>query len=335
MRRIKCGVIGLGFFGEKHVEVLSSLPHVEVAAVCTRREQRLQEMSQKYGVPTVYTDYNDLLADNEIEAVSIVTHARDHLLPTLAAIKAGKHIFLEKPMALATAECDRIIEALKTTEKSFMVGHICRFDPAYAVARRSIGEGRIGKILSIYARRNIPAAVSAGVLADISPITGDGVHDIDIMLWYTGSRVKAVSAATVDVRGLANPDIGWAMYRFENGAIGVTENNWCLPKGTPFELDARMEIIGEKGAIYINSPGQALSINTEEGWTYPETVYWPRTQVGRAGALKEELSYFLDCILRGEKPAIITPEESRAAVAAVEAAEKAARSGEVVNVRES
>ncbi len=332
MRRVKYGVIGLGFFGEKHVEVLSALPEVELTAICTRREGRLQELADKYGNPRTYTDYHELLGDSDVEAVSIVTHVNDHLQPALAALAAGKHVFLEKPMAASTKECTRLIQSLEDYEKAFMVGHICRFDPAYALAKRQIDEGKIGKIVSIYARRNIPAAVSRSVLASISPIMGDGVHDVDIMLWYTGVPIQSVYAQAVGVRGLANPDIGWSMYRFQNGAVGVIENNWCLPSGTPFELDARMEVIGDKGAIYINSPGQSLAVSTPDGWQYPDTVYWPRTQAGRAGALKEELAYFAGCILKGEKPDIITPEESRAAVAAVEAAERSAGTGEVVRI---
>ncbi len=330
MRRVRYGVIGLGFFGEKHVEVLSSLPQAELVAVCTRREWRLKEIAQKFGIPHTYTDYNELLRNEEIDAVSIVTHAKDHLLPTLSAIRAGKHILLEKPMALTKEECFKILRALKNYDRFFMVGHICRFDPSYAIAKRYIEEGKIGKIVSIYARRNIPKDISESVLEKISPITGDGVHDIDLMLWYTGSRVKSVYAVEVRVRNLKFPDIGWAMYRFENGAVGVTENVWFLPENTPYNLDAKMEIIGEKGAIYIDSPGESLRINLKEGWKCPETVYWPKIYKWRTGALREELSYFLNCIISHQKPSIITPEESMRAVEAVEAAEKSAKKGEVM-----
>ena len=330
MERVKYGVIGLGFFGEKHVDVLSALPHVELVAVCTRREWRLKEISREYHIPYTYTDYHKLLENEEIEAVSIVTHARDHLLPTVAAIKAGKHIFLEKPMALTKKECEEILKSLKDFDKFFMVGHICRFDASYAVAKRYIEEGKIGKIVSIHARRNIPKSVSESVLQKISPIVGDGIHDIDLMLWYTGSKVKSVYAAEVNVRNLPYPDIGWAIYKFESGAVGVTENVWFLPENTPYDLDAKMEIIGDKGAIYINSPGEPLRINTEKGWECPETVYWPKVHTWRTGALKEELSYFVNCIISREKPEIITPEESMRAVETVEAAEHSANTGKVV-----
>jgi len=103
MDRIGCGVIGLGWFGEHHVDTLKQLPAVDVVAVCTRRENRLKEIADKYHIPKTYTDYNDLLADKDIDMVTVVTHVKDHLKPTVDAIRAGKHVFLEKQMAGSSA----------------------------------------------------------------------------------------------------------------------------------------------------------------------------------------------------------------------------------------
>jgi len=129
MKKIKYGVIGLGFFGEKHVETLAGLNDCEVTAVCTRRTDRLEEIGKRYNVRYTCTDYNELLANREVEAVNIVTHVDMHLPVAIAAIRAGKHVFLEKPMAQDVQECDTIIKSLEKTDKFFMVGHICRFDP--------------------------------------------------------------------------------------------------------------------------------------------------------------------------------------------------------------
>src|SRR4051812_48645948 len=107
MRTVGYGVIGLGVFGEKHAEVLASLPRAELRAVCTRQAARLQEVQRRLNVPKAYQDYHDLLADPEIEAVSVVTHVDDHVEPALAALRAGKHVLLEKPMARTARECDR------------------------------------------------------------------------------------------------------------------------------------------------------------------------------------------------------------------------------------
>jgi predicted dehydrogenase len=145
MDKIRCGVIGLGWFGEHHVDALQQLPMAEVTAVCTRRSERVKEMADKYQVPKSYTNYQDLLADPEIDMVTVVTHVSDHVQPTVDALQAGKHVFLEKPMANSVEECDQIIAVVEQTDKCFMVGHICRFKETGARhARRRCDRHRRG-----------------------------------------------------------------------------------------------------------------------------------------------------------------------------------------------
>ncbi len=334
MHRVRYAVIGLGWFGEKHCEALSGLPNVELYALCTRTEPRLRQLADEFGVKRVYTDYRALLADPGVEAVSITTMWDQHAAPTLAALGAGKHVFLEKPMASTVADCRAIADAANASDRYFMVGHICRFNPRYAAAKREIEAGNIGRIVSMYARRNIPAAVGSQVLGKIGPIIGDGVHDTDLMLWYTGAKIETAYAQTVDVRGLKHPDIGWTMYRFDSGAVGVCENVWFLPDRTAFQIDERMEIIGTEGAIHIHETHPNFSVVDKNGWRSPDTTYWPELHGVRAGALRAELDYFATCISEGRPPTVIRPEESAAAVQACLAAEASAAAGRVVRVEE-
>jgi len=122
MDGIGCGVIGLGWFDEHHVETLRELPQANLVTACTRRPSRAKEVAEKYGIPKTYTDYHEMLENKDVEMVSIVTPVKDHLRPTIDALKAGKHVFLEKPMADSPEECDAIIEEIKKTDKCFMVG---------------------------------------------------------------------------------------------------------------------------------------------------------------------------------------------------------------------
>jgi UDP-N-acetylglucosamine 3-dehydrogenase len=329
--RIRCGVIGLGWFGEHHVDTLQQLPQAELAAVCTRRPDRLREVAAKYGVPKTYTDYRALLADPAIDLVSVVTHVGEHLEPTLAAIRAGKHVFLEKPMADTAEACDRILEELKSSDRAFMVGHVCRFDTAYALAKEEIAEGRLGKILSMHARRNLAKWITESHLPKISALFGDGVHDLDLMLWYTGARPRSVYARSANTRPhLPHDDIGWAMFRLDDGAVAVIENVWCLPDSAPFAIDARMEVIGTEGAIHIDNSGSHYTVLTRDGVKHPQSTYWPKVHGLRRGYLKEELDYVLKCVAAGRKPTVITPEESRAVVHAVRTAEHSARENRVI-----
>jgi len=176
-KNIRWGLIGLGWFGEVHAEVLSTMPGIELAALCTRRPQRLAEVADRFHVAKRYTNYHDLLADPDIDVVGVTTHIYDHRDIAIDALRSGKHVFLEKPMAPTVADCDQILAAAEKAKGFFTVGHICRFDPRVAVAKQAIDEGRIGKIVSMHSRRNLSVTIGRQVLDSISALVGDGIHD--------------------------------------------------------------------------------------------------------------------------------------------------------------
>lgn len=332
MKQLTVGVIGLGWFGEKHVEVLSSLPNVVVRAICTRTDKRRRELKRRFNIEHDYRDYHALLADPAIDAVSIVTHVDDHEQPVLDALRAGKHVLVEKPLASTTAACDRILAAAAKTDRVLMVGHICRFNPRYALAQQRIAAGEIGEIVSMYARRNIPAARSATVLEKIGPLLGDGIHDTDLMLWMSQARIETVYALTHRRRKLKHPDLGWAMYRFDSGAIGVIENVWSLPDGTPFRIHEQFEIIGTKGAIYVHGADTNVVVQSGASVDCPDTLYWPQIHGEIVGALRTELAHFVSCALAGRQSTVVTPREARNAVAVLAAAEQSAATGKIVKL---
>ncbi len=326
------GVIGLGFFGEVHADTLAPMPGIELAALCTRRQARLAELADRYDVRRRYTDYHELLADPAVDVVSVTTHVDDHLQITLDALAAGKHVLLEKPMASSVAECDRIVAAAAAADGFFMVGHVCRFDPRVVLAKQAIGEGRIGRIISMHARRNLSKAVGRQVLDNISALFGDGIHDADLMLWFSGARPLSVYGQEVHPGPHKYPDGGWALIRLEGDMVGVVESVWHLPESTPYTIDARMEVIGTEGALYINCGEAGLSIHDAGGNHLPDTMYWPSVCGERFGVLRAELRYFADCVRRGRAPERITPEESRAAAALMLAATESAQTGNVVQL---
>lgn len=334
MRTVRFGVIGLGWFGEKHCEALSAIPGVELRSLCTRRPDRLQEVGTRFHISRLSTDYRQLLADPDLDAVSVVTMWDQHRDPALAALAAGKHVFLEKPLASTVADCRRIAQQARQTEQCFMVGHICRFNPRYAAARQAIANGRIGQIVSMYARRNIPAWVTADLLNKIGPIVGDGVHDTDLMLWYSQSKIETAYAQTGTFRGLKHADLGWTMYRFANGAIGVLENVWCLPDKTPFQIDERMEIIGTEGSLHIQETTPSFGIVDHQAFHFTDTTYWPELHGRRAGALRDELAYFAQCVRSGEQPTVASLDHALDSVIACLAAEHSAATGQVVRLEE-
>ena len=329
---VRWGVIGLGWFGEIHADTLADMAGIELAAFSTRRPERLNELADKYGVSGRYTDYKDLLADPNVDAVSITTHINDHRDIAVDALRAGKHVLLEKPMAPNVDDCNQIVEAARQSDRLFMVGHICRFDPRVALAKQAIDEGRLGRIISMHARRNLSKAIGEANLDKISALMGDGIHDADLMLWFTGAAPVSVYAQEVHPGPCKYPDCAWAMMRLDNGAVGVVESIWHLPNTTPYTIDARMEIIGTEGALYVNCGQAGLEIHASDGLSTPDTMYWPTVFGERFGILRAELQYFANCIVRGETPDRITPEQSRDVVGLIAAAAESSRTDQVVRM---
>ncbi|MBV9289775.1 MAG: Gfo/Idh/MocA family oxidoreductase [Hyphomicrobiales bacterium] len=330
--RLRIGVIGLGWFGEIHCDAIVGVPNLELAALCTRTPERLKALARKFGVAKAARDYREVLADPDIDAVSIVTMWDQHTEPAIAALEAGKHVFLEKPIASTVEDARKIIAASERSKGILQVGHICRFNPRYRMAKQAIAAGKIGRIVAMSSRRNIPAAWTPAILNKIGPIVGDAVHDTDLMLWFTGDRIASAYAQTVSVRGLKHPDIGQTMYRFASGATATLETVWCMPEKTPFDIDERMSIIGDQGIIQIQDTFPNLGIVSNDKLHSPDTTYWPEFDGARGGALREEFFYFASCALKGRAPAIGRPEDAAAALAAALAAEESARTGQVVRI---
>lgn len=332
MEKVRVGVVGLGWFGEKHVRVLSQLPNVELVAVCSRSAGRAREVARRYGAKKTYTDWNKLVLDPKIDAVTVTTHLPDHREPVVAAAEAGKDVFVEKPIAGTLKDADAMISAAKRAGVLFMVGHILRFENRYAQVKKTIESGQLGKIVSIYARRNIPGSFAAPHLKFGSAFLLDAVHDTDLMLWYLHRKVKTVYATLSKVGDVVHQDVGWGVYGFEGGARGVCETVWVLRDNTPFSIDAQMEVLGTEGAAYVDCTESGLLINDERGTKRPDTIHWPEMHGQITGALKDEVAYWTECVQRGRKPTVVVPEEAREALKVVLAAVQSSRLRQVVRI---
>lgn len=332
MKTVKMGVLGLGWFGQKHAQTLAQLPNVELVAVCSRIPGRAEEVALQCGARRSYLDWDSFLQDEEMDAVSVVTHLHEHREATVKALQGDKHVLVEKPIAATLADADAMIHAARSTGRILMVGHILRFENRYAQAKEVIDQGRIGKILSIYARRNIPGSLAHSHLHKLSSLVGDAIHDTDIMLWYLRDKVRSVYATTGFAAKVPHPDVGWCVYNFASGAKGVCESIWALQANTAYAIDAKMEIVGTEGALYIDCAEGGLAIQDKQGWKWPDTMHWPVMHGQVVGALREELAYFVDCVANGKQPTIVTPEEAREALRVVLAAEESASRQAVVQL---
>ena len=252
MDRLRIAVIGLGWFGEIHCEAIVGIPHLELAALCTRTPDRLQALAKKFGVKKAYRRLPrtcwPIPTSTPSPSSPCGTSTPSPPSPRSGPASTSSSRSRWRPPSTIAG---RSSPPSKTAKGILQVGHICRFNPRYRAAKQAIAEGRIGKIVSLASRRNIPAAWTPTILNKIGPIVGDAIHDTDLMLWFTGDRVVSAYAQTVDVRGLKHPDIGQTMYRFAGGATATLETVWCMPDKTPYDIDERMNIIGTEGFIQI------------------------------------------------------------------------------------
>lgn len=332
MKSIKVGVIGLGLMGERHVRGYDKMPLVELYALCDANEDRVKAQSEKYGTKS-YTNLEDMLNDMELDAVDICLPDNMHLKAIEMAVKYNKHIMVEKPMSCVLSEAERIYDITKDYDKTFMIGHILRFDPRYAGARDYIARGRIGDIVSLYARRNSPITGPMHYKGATDLSMHVMVHDIDAVQWITGSPIKHVFAKAKKslLQEYGMTDSIHALCTFENGIVGCLEACWVLPVTSPGSIDDKLEVIGTKGAIYTDSCEKGIMIVDADRADAPDSRHWPDLNGGVSGALYEELTAFINCIVKSEKP-IITSYDGLSSIRVVDAIERSIKECREVEV---
>jgi UDP-N-acetylglucosamine 3-dehydrogenase len=231
----------------------------------------------------------------------------------LRALDARKPVFLEKPMALDLSHCQQMIDAAEAAGQILMVGQILRFETKYALLKQEIDSGRLGRVVSMYARRNYLKSALA-VYSRVHVAMEDSIHDIDLMLWYTGQRVTRVRGYGRKATGGANDDVFWGVLEFEKGAIGIVQAIWLLPDAAGITLDHAFQFFGDKGAGNINFVPGGLEFWREEGFEIPDISYEPRLRGAALGALREELAYFCECVRGRRHPEIIKAVDAKNAV---------------------
>ena len=331
MNSIRWAVLGVGRFGRIHARAMQSMAGVDLVALCTRNPQHQEQAARDFPEVEVVSDATQLLARNDIDTVTIATHWQDHRDLALQAFAAGKNVLLEKPLAPSGHECLEVLDAAARAAGIFMVAHICRFDPRVSLAQQAIVSGRIGKVVSMSAKRNLP--INAPLRLDkISPLMGDGVHDADLMMWFTRSMPSRVYGRQVHRGDTRFPEAGWAVLEFGDQAVGVIETHWGLPANVSTLIDARMEIIGTEGKVKIDCSHTGLEVLDAAGTKMQDTSYWPVQHGQAGGALRCELEYFADCVRHHRLPEVVTPTEAARAVIVMEAAEASAAQGQPVEI---
>jgi predicted dehydrogenase len=325
---LRIGVIGLGVMGMRHAQVCHELRGIELAAVADVRPEVVAQAHDEFGVPG-YGDYHAMLEQAAMDAVVVATPDQFHREPCEQAAARGLHIFLEKPIAMNLADGEAILAAARRHDVKLMVGHTLRYDPRYIAIQQAAAAGKFGDIVHLYARRNATVRSGRRLGGRADAVMFQGVHDIDALHWITGARVTRVWAESVSkvLVDLNIPDATLATLRFDNGAIALMEQSWALPVGVPALLDAQLEVVGSKGAAYIDFHQPSLSLFTDGAWSQPDVIL----ALPGAHYLKDEYEQFMAYVAGRAEPKV-GGEQALEAVRVALAIVESARTGKPVDL---
>jgi predicted dehydrogenase len=334
MSKLRVGLTGLGNFGKLQCSILASLPNVEIVALCTRTPSKLEYFGERYNVKNLYTDHGEMVKRDDLEAVFIVSDEKLHFTQALQAIEAGKHVFLEKPMALTYREAKIIAESASNSGVYLQVGYVLRYETRHAVLKREIDAGRMGDIVYMTLKRMCPRRSFESHAHRVHPVYWTGTHDIDLAHWFMSSMVKSVYAWHSHALGYENPESMVAMLKFNNGRIATIETGWILPDGAPstetsdfprrVTISTSLEVVATRGYANIRQPGSDFAIWSDEGTANPEMALWPEVNGRVGGALRTQLEDFVECVLQGKESSIASVSDSVYAMKIADAIVKSA-----------
>jgi predicted dehydrogenase len=335
MKQVKVGIIGTGWCGGIRAETCSTSPYVSALHLAELKPDRLSEVAAKTNPATATADYRILLDDRNIDALIIsATPETTHFPMAKESLLAGKHVFLEKPMALELSEADELVTLARTKGLLLTIGYTQRFNPKLAYVKRSIDDGTIGQPVSALASRHITRNLGNKIVGRIklSPAAMEATHDIDFLLWCFAPR-RPVRVYAQEVRKIMQPthnvsDCVWIIVTLDDGCVFTIGAGWVLPPAYPNFSSTWIEMVGTEGAIMADDTHRDVSVNTmKRGIEFPISTM-PGEKVAHvyAGPMEAETIHFLECLAKGQQP-LVKPEEARMVMEVYQAADKSAANG--------
>lgn len=320
MKTYGFGVIGCGRISKNHMESIKAIPGASLVAVGDINLELLEKATKKYNCKG-YSDYHELLADSNVQIVNICTESGLHAQIAIDAMKAGKHVLVEKPMAMSMAEADVMIATAKKMGVKLGVVHQNRFNNAIVKLRSAVEGDKFGKMTHASAvvrwNRNdeyYSQAPWRGTWAqDGGCLMNQSIHNIDLLQWMMGPVESLFAYTATNMRKIEGEDVGAIILKFKNGALGIIEATTTI---YPNNLEETLNIFGSTGTVCIGG----IAVNKIEAWRFagdneaailadqdkePPNVYG----FGHADIIKD----FMDAISENREPAI-SGEEGRKAL---------------------
>ncbi len=342
--RVKVGIIGSGFEADIHAESFRIMPdEAEVVAVASPTPGNAAKLAKNYGIPRAFSDYREMLAEKDIEMVTITAPNRLHAQMTVDIAEAGKHVVCEKPLCMTLEEADLMIDTCKQQGVLLMYAEELFFTPKYVKAKEMADQGAFGKVYQVKQSEkhfgpHAPwfwdvAQSGGGVFMDM------GCHGIAFCYWFLGrpaiKNVFCHMATQVHADKTKGEDDSICILEFEGGAVGLIEDSWARRGG----MEDRIEIHGEGGVTYADlHMGNALPTYSEAGYGYavekaPSTQGWtyPVFEELWNYGFPQEMHHFARCV-RGKEEPQATGEDGRVVQEVLYAGYQSAGSGCKVNL---
>ncbi|MEO6220699.1 MAG: Gfo/Idh/MocA family oxidoreductase [Ginsengibacter sp.] len=342
MQQTKVAILGAGFITDIHMESYHRfVPEAEVMAVYARSIDKAKAFAEKYHISKWYSDLDDIIQNSGCEVVDICLPNFLHAEIALKAAAAGKHIIIEKPLALTIEEADEMIAACKKAGVKLMYAEELCFAPKYERVRQLVNEGAIGEIYMLKQAEKHSGPHSdwfydinlagGGVLMDM------GCHAVGWFRWMLRNAraisVYATMSTVLHKERTKAEDNSVVIIEFENGVIAIAENSWAKHGG----MDDKSEVYGTGGVIYADLfMGNAAISYSKSGYGYAmekadTTVGWSFTVFEEAfnQGYPHELKHFIECVQQNKEP-LVTGEDGRAVLEIIYAAYASAAEGKKI-----
>ena len=340
MKSVEVAVIGTGWIGGIRAETLSKSALVDKLHIAEIRPERLAEMKALCKPATATTDYNDIIKNDNIHVVYICTAPESTHYPICRdLLKVGKHVLLEKPIAMEFWEADELIQLSKRGGVKFTIGYSQRFNPKIAYAKKKINDGTLGTIVNVMVSRHLSRELGKKIAARVklSPAAMESTHDLDFVFWLLepAKPIRVYAQGALGHMQYLNGsfDTMWTTVTMDNGMLVVIGGGWNLPPSYPNYCATWIEITGTEGSLFLDDSQRDNWLNTvRDGQVFPMSTM-PGEHVDHvyAGAMGPETIHFLEsCIL--DRPVMVTPEHARMVMETYNAADISAAINEPVDL---
>lgn len=334
MDSVRFGLIGCGKIAVKHAEALAHLPSARLMAVA----DKMPEAAASFGTTCrawSFTDYRHLLEVREIDAVIISTPSGLHAQMAIDAAEAGKHVVVEKPLALTPEDCDRVIRTARKNKVKLACVHPNRYLPPVRRLREAIVSGKFGRLVygSAAVRWNrgpqyYSEAPWRGTWAmDGGVLMNQAIHNIDLLQWMMGPVETVYANTATRLRPIEAEDTAVASIRFANGALGLIEATTTV---YPRNLEETLSIFGERGTVILDGSAiNGIRVWRVEGDVPEEEVLGQATRMEVRPGWMGHLEVLEDMVkaIRDNREPSVNGEEGRKAVALVAGAYESGRTG--------